>query len=158
MPRRSICLCGEFRGTPRPNNVSGVCTGQVLGPVPRRALITALSRTTRPFRLNTPADRVSAASRHWSTTPRATAPPSSTRACLRAITGACSSSRRQIPGIREPARGMRARATANRGQDLGGAFGVGSSATNPLMTGGRRLSRRRTQVMTAKQLRRGAVA
>ena len=67
----------------------------------------------------------SAGSRRWSTTPRATARPTSTRACLRAITGACSSSRRQIPGIRERARGMRARATANRGQDRGGEFGGG---------------------------------
>jgi hypothetical protein len=142
---------------PRRTPNSGVCIGQVLGPVPRRpALIKALSPTTRRFRLNTPADRVSAASRHWSTTPRSTARPSSTRACSRAITEACSSSRRRIPGVRERARGIRARATANRGQDRGGEFGGGSSATIPLMTGGRRLCRRRTQVLTRPTYSDGA--
>ena len=124
--------------------ISGVCTGQVLGPVPRRPALTKVhSPTTRPFRRSTPAARKAAASRHWSTAPRATAPPSSTRACGRAMTSAFSSSRRQIPGTRERTRGIRARATTIRGQDRGGEFGGGSSATGPLMTGGRRLSRRR---------------
>ena len=37
--------------------ISGICIGQVLGTVPRRpALMKALSPTTRPFRLGTPAD------------------------------------------------------------------------------------------------------